>query len=230
MPQRSHSAAQPIEAVIFDRDGVIAFFDQPRAMRVLAPLLPLSLGELASHWDAQGQHIGWPRTLAEEAVFFRMFWEHLGREYQLPDATVQTLIEWDYKEVLQPFPDAQPVMARLKQRGLKIGVLSNFSLASLEPSLEHLGLIGYVDAACAATVIQAAKPHPDAYKTIAASLGVPITACLFIDDEAEHVAGAQAVGMQAYLIERAGATGGTNASLRRISTLFAILEPGVLGR
>ncbi len=196
-------------------------------MRILGALLPLSLREMATHWSEHGRQTGWPQTLAEEAVFFRRFWEQLGRHCQLSTAAVQALIAWDYKEVLRPFDEARAVLAHLKEHGFKIGVLSNFSLASLEPSLEHLGLSAYVDTACAATVIGVSKPHPDAYRIVADRLGVPASDCLFIDDEAEHVQGAQAVGMHACLLERDGRTVRQGDSLWRITSLFDIIEPNV---
>ncbi len=224
MSAHDSPADVPIEAVIFDRDGVIAFFDERKAVTFLSALLPISLQEMTVHWQALGQRQGWPRTLAEEATFFKLFWQQLGEHCGLDASAVQTLIDWDYKDVLKAFDDAQPVLAQLKQRGLKIGVLSNFSLASLEPSLEHLGLLKYVDVACAATVIGVAKPHAAAFEHVATQLGVAPSACLFIDDEAIHVAGAQDMGMRAYLVDRSGSTESAAAPAARITSLFEVLR------
>jgi putative hydrolase of the HAD superfamily len=90
----------------------------------------------------------------------------------------------------------------LREAKLRIGVLSNFALASLEKSLEVSGLSPWIDVACAATVIGASKPDRAAYTIAAQRLGVAPEQCLFLDDEPPCVAGAAACGMHAYLVDR----------------------------
>ena len=108
---------------------------------------------------------------------------------------------------------------------MKVGVLSNFSLASLDASLRTTGLAPWIDAACAATVIGVAKPNPDAYRIAAAALGVAPADCLFFDDEQECVDGARRVGMTAYRVDRRRAThdldAGVVADLSALPALIA---------
>jgi putative hydrolase of the HAD superfamily len=85
---------------------------------------------------------------------------------------------------------------------IKLGVLSNFSLASLEQSLVTTGLMKYFDVTCAAVVIGAAKPSQRAYEIALEALQVRPENCLFFDDEAECVEGAAKVGLHAYLVDR----------------------------
>jgi len=83
-----------------------------------------------------------------------------------------------------------------------VGVLSNFSLASLDASLEAVGIREWIDVACSATVIGYAKPQPEAYRHVARLLQTAPEACLFFDDETPCVVGAEAIGMEAYLVDR----------------------------
>jgi putative hydrolase of the HAD superfamily len=191
-----------IRALIFDRDGVLLDFDLKAAAAFYEPLLPLSLQELANCWEQWGESVGFPRSVAEEKEFFREFWDYLGHEFRLSQSTLKQLYQANYTHYLLPFPDARPALVEARKRGLRIGVLSNFALASLDASLEAAGLGDLVDVACAATVIGVAKPHPEAYLTVTRALSVEPEACLFFDDEQEHVEGGRVVGLQTYLVDR----------------------------
>ncbi|HXF63765.1 MAG TPA: HAD family hydrolase [Caldilineaceae bacterium] len=191
-----------LRAVIFDRDGVLTDFDLVKATHFFAPRVPLSLWELSDRWEAWGRQVGFPRSPAEEAAFFRGLWDSLCDELRLAPTVRADLHSFDYTTCLTPYPDARPALEAARAAGLRIGVLSNFSLASLEASLAATGLASLVDVACAATVIGAAKPAPEAYRIAAGRLGVQPEECLFFDDEELCVAGARRVGMAAYRVDR----------------------------
>jgi putative hydrolase of the HAD superfamily len=217
-----------IEAVIFDRDGVLAFFDDSAIAEFFTRLLPIGMREMRIYWNEHGAQQGWPRTVAEEKLFFSSFWRRLSAVYDLPAATLHTLEEWDYRTIMRPFEDAQPIMAWLRQQGIKIGVLSNFSLALLEPSLETLELAEYVDIACSAAVIGVSKPALAAFQITADRLGVTPERCLVLDDKLEHVHGARAAGMQACLVDRSEAAPSDAQTIRSLSEVQTIIlgQPG----
>ena len=166
----------------------------------------MSLDEISDRWEAWGQQVGFPRTLSEEQTFFSGFWDQLGREFQLSSDILTQLHAFDYTTCLHPFADARPALRWARKAGLRVGVLSNFSLASLEDSLVATGLADLVDAACAATVIGVAKPAPESYLAVTRALGVEPEQCLFFDDELPCVDGARALGISAYLVDRTQAT------------------------
>lgn len=191
-----------ITAVIFDRDGVLTDFDIPAAALFFQSLVPVPVEELSDLWDEWGQKVGFPCNLDEEIVFWQGFWRHLAETHNLSTAVLDKLQQVDYWDFIRPFPDARAALQNVRQRGLRSGVLSNFSLASLGESLTAVGLADLVDEVCAAPVIGVSKPHPEAYLTICRALGVPPEQCLFFDDEAPCVEGAREVGMVAYLVNR----------------------------
>jgi HAD superfamily hydrolase (TIGR01509 family) len=198
----STTRPQNLRAVVLDRDGVLTYFDMERAASFFQPLVPFSLNELFRRWEKWGEQIGFPSTLEEESIFFTGFWEHLQQECELNDAQHRALNDCDFYQFMRCYPEVPEVLRELKRRNVAIGVLSNFSLASLERSLEAVGIYRWIDVACAATVIGFAKPQPEAYRYVAAQLHTPPEACLFLDDEAPCVAGAREVGMSAYLVDR----------------------------
>jgi putative hydrolase of the HAD superfamily len=210
-------------AVIFDRDGVLVDVDMDAAARLFPPELPLTVAEVGQRWNAWGQRQGFPRSLNEEATFMRAFWDAIGEELALPPAVRSALYAVDYTSVLVPFPDARPALENARQKGLKTAVLSNFALASLDASLAAVGLMDLIDLAAAASVIGVSKPEPAAYLTVTGRLGVTPDTCLFFDDSPQHVAGARALGMHAYLVDRRARDDLANHVVRDLTALPALL-------
>jgi putative hydrolase of the HAD superfamily len=209
------------QAVIFDRDGVLAEFDLERTRLELGPLLPFGLEQLGAHlrsWAGHGQAA--VTDAASERAFWEAFWAHLCAEQGLGEQVHARLLRFDPRRTLRAFPDARPALEQARRRGYRVGVLSNFSLLDLPGSLEALGLAELIDVALSAAMIGTAKPEPEAYQTIARALGVPPEACLLVDDRPECVEGARRVGMRAWLLDRRG-QGGGEGQLRGLDELFA---------
>jgi len=210
------------QAIIFDRDGVLAEFALERALRELGPLLPFGLEQLGAHlrrWAASGRAVA-VKDVASERLFWESFWAHLCAELGLGEEVRAQLLRFDPRRTLRAFRDARPALEQARQRGYRVGVLSNFTLLDLPGSLEALGLGELVDVALSAAMIGTAKPAPEAYQAIARALGVPPEACLFVDDRPECVEGARRVGMRAWLLDRRG-RGGGEGQLRGLDELFA---------
>ena len=191
-----------ISAVIFDRDGVLTQFDIQAGIDYFESLLPIDLYELSDRWEQWGIQVGFPCDLAQEKEFWRGFWENLGNELSLPQTIRRQLHRIDYKLFLQPYADARTALLQAHSRRLRVGVLSNFTLASLDTSLSAVGFGGLVDVAYAAPVIGAYKPEAAAYEAISQALRVYPEQCLYFDDEPAYVDGARDFGMQAFLVDR----------------------------
>ncbi len=109
------------------------------------------------------------------------------------------------------FPDAAPALAALRDRGLRLAVVSNWD-ASLHEVLDDLGLGARVDAVLTSAEAGAAKPAAAIFAAALARLGVRAPEAVHVGDSLEHdVAGARASGLRAVLLrrdgERAGAPG-----------------------
>ena len=191
-----------IRAAIFDRDGVLTHFDVPMLRAFFEPLVPLPLDQLAARWQAWCEIGTSPRTLDEESAYWGAFWDRLATELHLSTEVRERLRAFDYTASLRAFPDARAALEEARWRGLKIGVLSNFPLASLDASLRSVGLSPLVDVACSASMIGVSKPAAPSYLAVTRELGVDPTECIFFDDEAVCVEGACKLGLAGYLVDR----------------------------
>lgn len=217
-----------IRSVVFDRDGVLTYFDTARAAEDLRTLVPVSVFQLGAVWQEWGASTGFPTSLEEERIFFHRYWDHVADMYDLDPVQRARLKQLEYTHYVRPFVDARPALAALRGMGVRIGVLSNFTLASLPQSLAATGLLPYVDAACAAQLIGSAKPAAAAYRYVLDALDVSPEETLFFDDEAPCVDGAAQVGLDSYRVDRKRSShdlaGGVVCNLLVVPELVSALQ------
>jgi putative hydrolase of the HAD superfamily len=214
----------PVRALLLDRDGVLTHFDLPLLREVLSPLVPVPLDALALRWQRWCER-GGPRTPAEEGAFWAGFWDHVADELELSEHARERLHAFDYTSAVRAFPEVRDCLLSARARGLAVGVLSNFPLVSLDASLVAAGIADAIDVARSAPMIGASKPQAAAYLALTAELRVAPEDCLFFDDEQEHVEGARALGIQAYLVDRTRAEHAlAEGVVRDLSVLPALLE------
>jgi putative hydrolase of the HAD superfamily len=190
-----------IRAVLFDRDGVLTYFDFSPLRSLLADV-GLELAVVRKAWEQWYRVRSLPRTQSAEQAFIDEFLSCFCEEMGAPDSVRQRLASYDYTTVVRPFADARGALERARAMQLKTGVLSNFPLLRLEDSLRAASLWDLLDGAWAAAAIGVSKPDPRSYRSAADALGVDVEECAFVDDEEECVLGARAVGMFALRLDR----------------------------
>jgi putative hydrolase of the HAD superfamily len=116
------------------------------------------------------------------------------------------------------YPDAQPALERLAASGLKLAVVANWDV-SLHDVLARAGLAGFFEAIVTAAGVGAAKPDPRPFQVALERLHVEAVACAHVgDDPLTDVAGAEAAGMPAVLLDRSGRAAGAPADLAEVAT------------
>lgn len=113
-----------------------------------------------------------------------------------------------YEEFWEPHtltdPDVPPLFAALRERGIRVGVLSNtvWTREYHERVLARDGVLHLVDGAVFSSEIEHAKPHPAAFAAALAAVGVedPARAVYVGDRPYEDVHGAQRAGLRAVLV------------------------------
>jgi putative hydrolase of the HAD superfamily len=86
--------------------------------------------------------------------------------------------------------------ARFKAAGGRTAMLSNCGPEVIDRVRAQRDVGRYFDAMVISWEERVAKPAPEIYRTALRRLGVAAGEALFVDDRAENVAGAEAVGMQ----------------------------------
>jgi putative hydrolase of the HAD superfamily len=98
------------------------------------------------------------------------------------------------------FADTRDTLATLRDRGYRLGLLSNTWWAAEwhNADLAAHGLAGLLDELVYTSDLPHSKPHPSVFREVASRLGIVAEACVMIGDrQIDDVAGARAVGMRA---------------------------------
>ena len=120
----------------------------------------------------------------------------LGEEWHSMETFVQRARGADVAAVIRP--EAVAAIQAAKAAGCALAILSNeLDLFYGAGFRERLPLLGLFDVLVDASHTQILKPDPRAYQLCQQQLGLPASACVFVDDQQRNVDGALRVGWQA---------------------------------
>jgi HAD superfamily hydrolase (TIGR01549 family) len=199
-----------LRAVLFDVDFTLVKPGPdlgPEGYQVLGRRFGLEL-DPARHAEA--------RTAAVEAVerhpeldhdeeVWVLFTERIvrgmgGDSERAYEAAVEMTRAWENAANFELYEDTLPVLAALREHGLRIGLVSNTG-RDLEAFVEHHRLD--VDAAVGSGSHGKTKPHPAIFLSALEALGVRAEQAAMVGDSPEDdIAGARALGMRAFLVDR----------------------------
>jgi putative hydrolase of the HAD superfamily len=101
-------------------------------------------------------------------------------------------------------PDAAPMLAALRERGLKLGMLSSTAWPREwhEELFRRDGVLEHFDACVWTTELPWTKPRPTAFRAAMAAVGVTDPGrCVYMGDRPyDDISGAKGVGMRAVLV------------------------------
>jgi putative hydrolase of the HAD superfamily len=128
---------------------------------------------------------------------------------------------WDCSHV-QVFPDVEPTLSGLKEKGIKIGLVSNGFKQDLDHVLGELGLEKWFNAIVCIDSCNCAKPDKQIFLYALDQLGIKPDETVFVGDNPEQdYEGALGVGIKPYLIDREGKV---PSKYNRLSSLTDVLE------
>jgi putative hydrolase of the HAD superfamily len=95
-------------------------------------------------------------------------------------------------------PEARKAIKAVHKAGYRLAILSNeLDLFYGADFRSKLPLLQHFEAVIDATYTKILKPDPRAYAFVEEALGLPLSACVFVDDQLRNVVGAQRAGMRA---------------------------------
>ena len=104
------------------------------------------------------------------------------------------------------YDDAIPFLRRLRDRGVKVAIVSNCA-ENTRPLLVKHGIDALADTLVLSCEVGSAKPAAKIFQCALDRLGVAAEAAVFVDDQPGYCAGSVAAGIRAVQIVRAGLDG-----------------------
>ena len=197
--------ARQVRAVAFDAFPV---FD-PRPIAMLAEeQFPGKGTEVINTWRTRQFEYTWLRSLAGRYADFMQVTEDSlvftakMLKLELSDEKRQQLINSYF--ALKAWPDVAPGLTKLKEQGLRLAFLSNFTPAMLEGCIKAAGLQGVFDAVLSTDAVRTYKPDPRAYQLGVDRLGLRREEILFVAFAGWDAAGAKSFGYPTFWVNCLG--------------------------
>jgi 2-haloacid dehalogenase len=154
-----------IKAIAFDGFPII----DPRPVAAKTEEIFPGRGlELGNAWRTRQFEYTWLRTLGgnyadfwqvtEESLVFAARMLKIDLSADRRDQLMQTYLK------LKAWPDVLPAMKQLRDAGIRMAFLSNFTDAMLEAAVRNSGLEGFLEGHLSTDKVRAFKPDPRAYQ------------------------------------------------------------------
>jgi len=181
---------EPLRAVIFDLDGVLAD-SEPWWNKIDAKLLA-EYG-VDYHGEYHREVLGVSYRLAVE--FYETKFGISVPTEELVKRRGEIATEF-FANRVGLFPNAKRVLEELRQMKLKLAVATSSVGASARPFLDRHWIAQFFDVIITGDEIERGKPEPDIYMCAAEKLGVVADDCLVIEDSLSGIAAAKAAHMR----------------------------------
>src|SRR5262249_46396111 len=113
-----------------------------------------------------------------------------------------------FQQRVSCYPDSNPALNRLRERGLKIGILTDVPYGMprvfVERDLERAGISQWVDALCTSVEIGVRKPEAAGYLALARVFGVQPREMVYVGNEPKDVIGANRADLHSVFLDREG--------------------------
>lgn len=133
-----------------------------------------------------------------------------------------------FKADAEPYPETVDTMKKLKQNGIKIGILTDVAYGmDNEFSLADISVLSdFIDVSVTSVDVGYRKPNSAGYLKLLNSLGVYPDEMIFIGDEEKDIIGAKKLGIVSALINRSKEIKdfGQDYTLESLSGIFSVLD------
>lgn len=191
------------KAVAFD---AFPIFDPRPVFALTTELVPGKGEELVGLWRTRQFEYTWLRTLSGHYVDFptvtRDALEFAAKSLKVELSPSTRLRLLDSYFQLKAWPDVVPALRRLKEAGLRLGFLSNFSHAMLATNIKSAGLDGYFEQLLSTDQVRAFKPDSRSYRMGVDAFGLAPGEIVFAAFAGWDAAGAKSFGYPTFWVNR----------------------------
>lgn len=180
-----------IRALILDYGGVIS---QPQNHENIGNIVRSLKQDYASFMNV---YYGLRGQYDAGQVSGKQYWINILRHYGFDpsDFDLPRLIEEDVKSWTHPNKSMLRFLAENRDKIHKLAIISNMNYDSLAYIKNNFDWLPLFDECAFSCELGKNKPGREIYETCIKNLGLSPEECLFVDDSAENVAGAQRLGM-----------------------------------
>ena len=192
-----------IKAVAFDG---FAIFDPRSVFGLAEQLFPGKGTELGNAWRTRQFEYAWLRTLTgryadfwqvtDDALVFSARLLKLDLRRSEREKLMQAYLE------IKAWPDVPPALKLLKDAGVRMAILSNFTAPMLDRAVKNSGLENIFEPHLSTDRVSAYKPDPRAYQMGVDAFGLSRQEIAFVAFGGWDAAGARSYGYPTFWVNR----------------------------
>ncbi|MFE4952508.1 HAD family hydrolase [Leifsonia sp. NPDC056665] len=188
------SISIPGSVVVFDYGEVISVTPSDADRTAL---VGIAGGDAEQFWPAYWRH---RNALDQGTVSIQQYWRGIERELgeSWEDATIHRLWLADFRSWLSIDHDTLQVLLDLKEGGTRLALLSNAG-RDFGSYFRHGTLGDLFEQVFVSGELGTVKPSAEIFEHVMAELGVTPAQTVFIDNKAENVEGARALGIAGHV-------------------------------
>jgi HAD superfamily hydrolase (TIGR01509 family) len=190
-PDLPPEPAGPIRTCLFDMGNVLLYFSHERMCRQIGELCGRTADDVRRLLFDSGLQLDFERGQISESEFHRRFEAAAGVEI---DPAELRRAGSDIFELNEPMPE---LLDALKQRGIRLVLLSNTSVAHFDWARGKFDVLERFDACVVSYAAGAVKPEPAIYEAALREIGCPPAECFYTDDITNYVEAGRRFGLQA---------------------------------
>jgi 2-haloacid dehalogenase len=221
-----------IRALAFDAYGTL--FDVFSVTALCERLFPGNGDALARHWRAKQLQYSLLRSLMGR---HRDFWRltadglaHAAKSLRLDLTREKKKLLMDAYLTLEAFGDVKPGLRALREKGVRLGVLSNGEPRMLAAAVKNAGLSDLIDRIVSAEEAGIFKVSPRVYALGPRRMGVGRSELGFVSSNSWDVAGASSAGLTTFWIQRGSGEPPEELGFRADRTVKALTDlPRLVG-
>lgn len=207
--------ARSLNVTPFKRFKAVAFdafpiFDPGSVSTITSKLFPEKASELSNQWRTSQFEYSWLRTVAGQ---YKDFWQITKDALLFAAKKSQVALSADAMDQLMgqylqlnTWPDVIPALDQLKNAGLRLCFLSNFTEEMLATNMKHSGIDNYFEAVISTDKANTYKPNHTAYELGTKTLGLKKDEILFVAFAGWDACGAKWFGYPTFWLNRLRAT------------------------
>ena len=181
--------------MVFDYGNVISLPQDPKVMDELAGLVGVERKRFESAlWSLRGEY---DRGTISAKEYFKTVLSSLA--VFMDEKKIEELIAIDTNSWKNINTETEALMKEIKASGYLVGILSNMPHEFLAWARENIPVFSLPHIGLFSCDVNLIKPEEAIYRKLLSMLGVGASELVFFDDNAENIAGARSVGMEAIL-------------------------------
>lgn len=202
-PTLAHAAKPRIRGIAFD---AFPIFDPRPIFGLAEQLFPGKGAELSNAWRIRQFEYQWLRALSkhyadfwqatEDALVFAAKMLKLDLTLEKRTQLMQAYLE------LKAWPDVPPALKSLKDTGVRLAILSNFTPRMLDAAIKSAGLEGIFEHVLSTDKVKTYKPDPRAYQMATDAFKLKREEILFVPFAGWDAAGAKWFGYKTFWVNR----------------------------